>query len=56
MFPGMQGPQSMPDEQSYPMFWRKVNYFIAVSSVAIAISLFVRKCEIKAHEVLLSDF
>ncbi|CCW60931.1 unnamed protein product [Phytomonas sp. EM1] len=54
MFPMMQGPQALPDQVAYPMFWRNLTRFLAVSTTTIALSLVIRHCEHHTHAMLVS--
>ncbi|CCW71043.1 unnamed protein product [Phytomonas sp. Hart1] len=55
MFPMMQGPQALPDQVAYPMFWRNLTRFLAVSTATIGLSLAIRHCEQHTHTMLISS-
>ncbi|CAJ1990032.1 conserved hypothetical protein [Leishmania donovani] len=55
MFPGMQGPQTLPDQEAYPMFWRNLNRFIAITTATVAVAVAVRYCEQRTHLMLVSS-
>lgn len=55
MFPGMQGPQALPDQEAYPMFWRNLNRFLTISAVTAAVAMTVRYCEQRTHSMLVAS-
>lgn len=54
MFPGMQGPQALPDPVAYPMFWKNLNTFITITTVTILVAATIRACDKNTHSMLVS--
>ena len=55
MFPGMRGPEPLPDHESHTAFWKAVNKFVSFSIAAISISLAVRYIERKSENIIIGS-
>ena len=53
MFPGMQGPQPLPDHVAQQQFWKNFNRFLAVTTLTIGVSLAIRHIEKESLDALI---
>lgn len=55
MFPGMRGPEPLPDHVAQQQFWKQINRFLTITSATIVVSLAVRFVERKSFESLIGS-
>ena len=53
MFPGMQGPQPLPENESYAQFWRCATKLLAFTITVAAISKSIQYADHRARDIII---